>query len=179
MVCNRCIFAVKGILQQLDIDFEEVNLGQAILKEELDSEKLTQLSKSLQDIGFEIIDDKRTRLIEKIKSVIIELIYKSEHPLNINLSDFLADKVNYDYKYLSSIFSEVEGKTIEKYYISQKIERVKELLVYDELNLSEIAFKLGYSSVAHLSSQFKKITGLTPSHFKQIGAQRRKPIDEV
>ena len=126
-----------------------------------------------------MIDDKKSRIIEKIKNIIIDLVHHQDNEAKTNLSDVLSNELHHDYNYLSNLFSEVEGTTIEKYFIAQKIERVKELLVYDELSLSEIAFQLNYSSVAYLSNQFKKTTGLTPSHFKQIKEEKRKPLDEV
>src|SRR5690606_36069809 len=133
----------------------------------------------LQTLGFELIDDKRSRQIMQIKSAIIDLVHQRNNSIKINLSNYVSNKLNHDYTYLSNLFSEVEGTTIEKYFIAQKIEKVKELLVYDELSLSEISFQLNYSSVAYLSNQFKKVTGLTPSHFKQIRADKRKPLDKV
>ncbi|KKX47548.1 AraC family transcriptional reguator [Sphingobacterium sp. IITKGP-BTPF85] len=134
---------------------------------------------ALDPLGFEVIDDKKCRIIERIKNIIIELVHNRDSDIKTNLSDVLSNKLHHDYNYLSNLFSEVEGTTIEKYFIAQKIEKVKELLVYDELSLSEIAFRLNYSSVAYLSNQFKKVTGLTPSHFKQIKEDKRKPLDEV
>ncbi|MEA4982682.1 MAG: AraC family transcriptional regulator, partial [Paludibacter sp.] len=129
--------------------------------------------------GFQLIDDKKSRIIEKVKNTIVDLVHLHDNNIQTNLSDVLSDALHLDYKYLSNIFSEVEGTTIEKYFIAQKIEKVKELLVYDELSLSEIALRLNYSSVAYLSNQFKKVTGLTPSHFKQVGENKRKPLDQV
>jgi YesN/AraC family two-component response regulator len=129
--------------------------------------------------GLELMDDKRTVLIEKIKNVIIDLVYHSDEPLSINFSRYLSEKLDHDYTYLANLFSEVQGITIEKFFIAHKIERVKELLVYNELNLTEIAFKMHYSSVSHLSSQFKKVTGLTPSHFKQLKNKRRTMLEDV
>jgi YesN/AraC family two-component response regulator len=137
------------------------------------------VEKLLESLGFEIIDDKKSRIIEKIKNTIIDLVHHQDNDVKINLSDVLSDKLHHDYNYLSNLFSEVEGTTIEKYFIAQKVEKVKELLVYDELSLSEIANRLNYSSVAYLSNQFKKVTGLTPSHFKQIKEDKRKPLDKV
>lgn len=180
MVCNRCKMVVASELKKMGYTLLSVSLGEVTLTEELNDNERQQVSNMLGELGFELIDDKRSRLIEQIKTTLIELIHynKDEH-LKVNLSDYLSEKMHLDYNYMSNIFSEVEGTTIEKFVIAQKIERVKELLVYDELNLSEIAFQLNYSSVAHLSSQFKKITGLTPSHFKKIGSQKRKPLDKV
>ena len=132
-----------------------------------------------RNIIQQVDDDKKSRLIERIKTLIIELVHRQNNELSINLSDYLKSHVNHDYHYVSALFSEVEGTTIEKYFIAQKIEKVKELLVYDELSLSEIADQLNYSSVGYLSSQFKKVTGFTPSHFKQIKEKKRKPLDQV
>ena len=147
--------------------------------EELTNEKKMQLNIVLKSFGFDLIDDRKSRLIEKIKNIIVELVHYSEELLQTNFSDYLSAKLHQDYSYLSNLFSEVEGITIERFLIAQKIERVKELLKYDELSLTEISYKLGYSSVAHLSSQFKKITGLTPSHFKQAGQYKRKSLDKI
>jgi AraC-like DNA-binding protein len=179
MVCDRCILAVKNIMKEMDIPCSSIRLGELTLAGDISVEKLNLLSDKLNAIGFELINDKKSRIIEKIKTTVIELVQSSEAQLKINLSDYLANRLNYDYKYLSTLFSEVEGITIEKYFISQKIEKVKELLVYDELSLSEISDSLGYSSVSYLSNQFKKVTGLTPSHFKNIRTEKRKPLDKV
>ena len=145
----------------------------------MDTENMEKLKKQLLDYGFELIDDTKSRIIERIKNTIVSLIHHNTVDLKVNYSQYIESQLNKDYSYLSSLFSEVEGTTIEKYIIHQKIEKVKELLVYDELTLSEIAYKMGYGSVAYLSSQFKKVTGLTPSHFKQVKENKRKPLDEV
>lgn len=180
MVCNRCIMVVSNQLTKLGVQPESVVLGQVTLKDELNEEKLNAIKEMLESYGFELIDDKRRKLIESIKSIIIEAIhYGDNERRTFNFSDLISEKLGKDYNYLSSLFSEVEGTTIEKYIINQKIEKVKELLVYDELSLSEIAYKMGYSSVAHLSNQFKKVTGLTPSYFKKVGMNRRKPLDKI
>lgn len=179
MVCNRCIMVVQIELDKLGLDVKNIQLGEVTLDRKLAGEEKNKLSEALTKLGFEIIDDKKSRIIEKIKNVIIELVHYVESGNKTTLSDVLSDKLHHDYNYLSNLFSEVEGTTIEKYFIAQKIEKVKELLVYNELSLSEIAFRLNYSSVAYLSNQFKKVTGLTPSHFKQIREDRRKPLDEV
>ena len=146
---------------------------------ELTDEQKKNFDAVLTSLGFELIDDKKSRIIEKIKNIIIELVHHQDNDTKNNLSDVLISKLHHDYNYLSNLFSEIEGTTIEKYFIAQKIEKVKELLVYDELSLSEIAFRLNYSSVAYLSNQFKKVTGLTPSHFKQIREDKRKSLDKV
>ena len=179
MVCNRCIMVVKNELEKMGFEPLKVILGEVELSRELSSSDKDRINKHLLTFGFELIDDKRSRIIGQIKSSIIELVHHHNSKLKTNLSEYLSSKLHHDYTYLSNLFSEVEGTTIEKYFIAQKIERVKELLVYDELSLSEIAFQLNYSSVAHLSNQFKKVTGLTPSHFKNIKSDKRKPLDEV
>jgi len=179
MVCNRCILVVQSELEKLGLQVESVRLGEATVADTLSSEKSAQLEETLVSLGFEVIDDKKGRIIEEIKRIIIELVHYRDEGQKNNLSDLLSSELHHDYNYLSNLFSEVEGTTIEKYLIAQKIERVKELLVYDELSLSEIAFKLNYSSVAYLSNQFKKVTGLTPSHFRKIGEGKRTPLDQV
>lgn len=179
MVCNRCIMVVRSELEKLGIEPVSVGLGEVTLSKALDSSQKEKLSEVLESFGFSLIDDKKARLIEQVKTLIVELVHYNNNDLKINLSDYISEKVHHDYNYISNLFSEVEDTTIEKYFIAQKIEKVKELLVYDELTLNEIAFKLNYSSVAHLSAQFKKVTGLTPTHFKQIKTNNRKPLDEV
>jgi len=170
---------VENELKKLNLPVTKVELGEVELQKELSREEKEKLDKALTSLGFELIDDKKSRIIEKIRTVIIDMIHHQDNDSKVNLSDVLSRELHHDYNYLSNLFSEVEGTTIEKYVIAQKIERVKELLVYDELSLSEIAFQLNYSSVAYLSNQFKKVTGLTPSHFKQIGENKRKPLDKV
>lgn len=179
MVCNRCIMAVKSELEKLGLSPDSVQLGEVTFEQDLTAIQKEAIEQALVPLGFELIDDKKSRLIERIKNLIIELVHHRNNELQTNLSDYLSSQLHQDYAYLSALFSEVEGNTIEKYYIAQKIERVKELLVYDELSLSEIAFQLNYSSVAHLSNQFKKVTGLTPSFFKQIRLEKRKPLDQI
>ncbi len=179
MVCNRCIMVVQSELNKLGLNVKSIKLGEVILDKELPSEEKTNLINALLPLGFEVIDDKKSRIIEQIKNTIIDLVHQQDNEIKANLSDVLSEKLNHDYNYLSNLFSEVEGTTIEKYLIAQKIEKVKELLVYDELSLSEIAYRMNYSSVAYLSNQFKKVTGLSPSHFKQIREDKRKPLDEV
>ncbi|WP_312824408.1 AraC family transcriptional regulator [Epilithonimonas sp.] len=179
MVCDRCIMVVQNKLEKLGLDAKNIKLGEVILSKEITSLEKENLSKTLEPLGFEVIDDKKGRIIEKIKNIIIDLVHHQDSDVKTNLSDVLSDKLHHDYNYLSNLFSEVEGTTIEKYFIAQKVEKVKELLVYDELSLSEIANRLNYSSVAYLSNQFKKVTGLTPSHFKQIKEDKRKPLDKV
>ena len=170
---------VQNELNNLNFDIKSIKLGEVILNIEPTADEKNKLGAILTSLGFELIDDKKSRIIEKIKNTIIELVHHKNSDIKNNLSDVLSNALHHDYNYLSNLFSEIEGTTIEKYFIAQKIERVKELLVYDELSLSEIAYQLNYSSVAYLSNQFKKVTGLTPSHFKQIKEDRRKPLDEV
>jgi AraC-like DNA-binding protein len=179
MVCNRCIMVVQQELDKLGLPVQSIRLGEVQLDSEPPAAAKKQLEQVLLGLGFELIDDKKSRIIEKIKTLIIELVHQQDNDTKTNLSALLSDKLHHEYNYLSNLFSEVEGSTIEKYFIAQKIEKVKELLVYDELSLSEIAFRLNYSSVAYLSNQFKKVTGLTPSHFRQIREDKRKPLDQV
>ena len=179
MVCIRCKMAVKSELENFGLHYSFVDFGEAEIRENISQEQREQLNIALKKSGFELMDDKKSMLIEKIKILILELVHYSDEPLKKNLSDYISEKLNYDYTYLANLFSEAQGTTIEKFFINHKIERIKELLVYDELNLKEIAFKLHYSSVAHLSSQFKKHTGLTPSHFKQLKHKKRVPLENV
>ena len=179
MVCSRCILAVSNIFHEAGFTEAEVQLGKVSVTDSFSEDKLTLIEGQLKNIGFEVMNDSKSRLIEHIKNIVIDIIYKHPLEIKVNHSDYLAGQLNLDYNYLSTLFSSVEGTTIEKYMINLKIERVKELLVYDEKTLSEIADELGYSSVAHLSGQFKKVTGFTPSYFKKLGEQKRKSIDEV
>ena len=179
MVCNRCITAVKQELERLNMAPSALTLGVVTLEKAPDENQLQQLKEGLSSLGFELLDDEKKKLIEKIKNIIIEQVHYSTSNAEHNFSDIITEKIHKDYSYVSGLFSDVEGITIEKYIINQKIEKAKELLVYNELSLSEIAFQMGYSSVAHLSSQFKKVTGLTPSYYKTSGGLRRKPLDEV
>lgn len=179
MVCNRCIMVVQNELDTLNLNVKSIKLGEVVLNSEPTDQERIEFEKVLIALGFELIDDKKGRIIEKIKTQIIELVHHQYNELKTNLSEVLSNNIHHDYNYMSNLFSEVEGTTIEKYFIAQKIEKVKELLVYDELSLSEIAFRLNYSSVAYLSNQFKKVTGLSPTHFKKIRKDKRKPLDEV
>ncbi len=179
MVCNRCIMVVENELHKLNLHIKHISLGQVEIAESLTKNESEELAASFSALGFELIDDKRTVLIEQVKHLVLDLIRNQHNDTNLNLSEIISKEIHHDYNYVSSLFSEVEGMTIEKYFISQKIEYVKELLVYDELTLSEIAYQLNYSSVAYLSNQFKKVTGLTPSHFKQIKENKRKPLDNI
>jgi AraC family transcriptional regulator len=179
MVCNRCINAVSSLLAEFKIPYTSVQLGEVFLQKELSQKQIDTLKNRLGELGFELLDDTKKKIIEKIKNSIVKQVHYNDQNEPYTLSNILSSSLHKDYSYLSRLFSEVEGITIEKYFINQKIEKAKELLVYDELSLSEIAFQLGYSSVAHLSSQFKKITGLTPSHFKKTGAGQRKSLDQI
>lgn len=179
MVCIRCKMVVKEELTRLGLHCIMVELGEVEITETITPRQHDQIQVALLRSGLELMDDKKSMLIQKIKNVIIELVHYSEEPLRVKFSEYLSKKLNYDYTYLANIFSEVQGTTIEKFIISHKIERVKELLVYDQLNLSEIAYLMHYSSVSHLSAQFKKVTGLTPSHFKQIKKKRRNMLDDL
>ncbi|CAN5329819.1 hypothetical protein BH23BAC2_BH23BAC2_00190 [soil metagenome] len=170
---------VQNEMNKLGLEIKNVKLGQVTLEKELSNSERDALDRALVPLGFQVIDDKKSRIIERIKNIIIDLVHHQNNEAKTNLSDILSEKLNHDYNYLSNLFSEVETTTIEKYFIAQRVEKVKELLVYDELSLSEIAYRLNYSSVAYLSNQFKKVTGLTPSHFKQIREDKRKPLDKV
>jgi AraC-like DNA-binding protein len=179
MVCIRCKMVVKSELEKLGLHYIVVDLGETEIMEDISKEQLDRLNVALKKSGFELMDDRKSILVEKIKTIIIELVHYTDEQIKINLSDYLSQKLNHDYTYLANLFSEVKGITIEKFYLSHKIEKVKELLVYDELNLTEIAYKMHYSSVAHLSNQFKKMTGLTPSHFKNLKKKRRSALGEL
>lgn len=170
---------VRAELEKLGIQYSYVKIGEANILGDVHPEELVQLSVALKKSGLELMDDKKSILVEKIKNVIVELVHYTDDQIKVNLSDYLSEKLGYDYTYMANLFSEVKGITIEKFYLSHKIERVKELIVYDELNLTEISYKMHYSSVAHLSNQFKKITGLTPSHFKKLRNKRRDSLDNV
>ena len=179
MVCIRCKMLVKAELEKLGLHYTTVDLGEVDILENITTEQLSRLNVALKKSGLELMDDKKAILVEKIKTIIIEQVHYTDEQIKINLSNYLSEKLNHDYTYLANLFSEVKGTTIEKFYLLHKIEKVKELLVYDELNLTEIAYKLHYSSVSHLSSQFKRITGLTPSHFKTLKHKRRSVLGNV
>jgi AraC-like DNA-binding protein len=179
MVSNRCKMAVKDELKKLGLHFIVVDLGEVEIMEDLSAEQMERLKAGLLSSGLQLMDDKKAVLIEKINNVITEMIHYSDESPKMNYSDYISEKLKYDYTYLSNLFSEVKGITIQQFIIIHKIERVKELLLYDELNLTEISYKLHYSSVAHLSNQFKKVTGLSPSHFKQLKDKKRSPIEEI
>jgi AraC-like DNA-binding protein len=171
---------VRNEMDRLGIDYKNIQLGEVELDEEPTEATLGQFRERLAADGFELLDDKKSKIVERIKNIIVSLIHgKDADEFNLKLSAMIQEKLGMDYHYLSALFSSVEGITIEKYAILQKIEKVKELLIYDEKSLSEIAYEMGYSSVQHLSQQFKKITGLTPSHFKQLKENKRKPLDKI
>jgi len=179
MVSNRCKMAVKEELRKLGLHFVIVDLGEVEIMEDLSPSELELLKTNLLVSGLEVMDDKKGVLIEKIKNAIIEMIHHSDEALKVNLSDYLSEKLHHDYTYLANLFSEAQGTTIAHFVSAHKIERIKELLMYDEMNITEIAWKMNYSSVAHLSNQFKKSTGFTPSQFKQLKNKKRTPIEEI
>ncbi len=179
MVSTRCKMVVKEELRKLGLHFIVVDLGEVEIMETLTFDQREELRAVLLESGLELMDDKRAVLIEKIKNVIIEVVHHSDEIIKVNFSTYLSERLNHDYTYLANLFSEVQGTTIEQFLISHKIERIKELIIYGELNVTEIAWKMNYSSVAHLSNQFKKMTGLSPSHFKQLKDKRRSPIEDI
>ena len=179
MVSNRCKMIVKSELEEFGLHFIIVDMGEVEIMENISTEQRILLNENLEKSGLGLLEDKKRVLIEKIKNIIVELVYYSEEQPKVNLSDYLSGKLNYDYTYLANLFSESQSTTIEHFFLDHKIERVKELLVYDELSLTEIAYKLHYSSVAHLSNQFRKMTGLTPSGYKNLKLKRRKAPENV
>jgi AraC-like DNA-binding protein len=179
MVSNRCKMVVKEILKEMNLHFILVDLGEVDIMEDLTLEQREILKNELLESGLELMDDKKSILIEKIKTIIIQMIHHTEEDIKINFSDYLSEKLHHNYNYLANLFSDIQGTTIEHFIISHKVERVKELMIYGELTITEIAYKMNYSSVAHLSTQFKKVTGLSPSHFKQLKDKRRNPIEEI
>nr|WP_235832063.1 AraC family transcriptional regulator [Flavobacterium ranwuense] len=179
MVCNRCIMVVKSELEKFGLHAISVELGEVEISEDLNKRKEQELNEKLVALGFEIIDDKKSRVVEKVKNLIVELVHFKDNRFKTNLSDYIVAAIGQDYSYISNLFSLQEITTIEQYYILQKIERVKELIVYDEFSLNEIAFQLNYSSASHLSKQFKKVTGLTPTFFKNLKEQKRHPLDNL
>jgi AraC-like DNA-binding protein len=179
MVSNRCKLAVREILKTMQLHFVVIDLGEVDVMEELNAGQISYLRNELLQSGLELMDDKKSILIEKIKTTIIEMVHYSEDLQKTNFSTYLSEKLGYNYTYLANLFSEMQGSTIEHFIILHKVERIKELIFYGELNITEIAYNMNYSSVAHLSSQFKKVTGLSPSHFKQLKDKRRTPIEEV
>ena len=179
MVCSRCEMVVRTVFEKMEIPILSMQLGEVGISENLDENQKQLLSENLKALGFELLDDKISKTIERIKNLIIDVVHYQNEKLKINLSSYIVEDLKQDYSTLSNLFSETEGITIEHYFIAQKIEKVKELLIYNELSLSEIAFQLNYSSVAHLSNQFKKTTGITPTQFKQLKDKKRKQIDEL
>ncbi len=179
MISLRCKMMVREELKKLNLDYLNIDLGVVEILGEISPERWELLRENLAKSGLELLDDKRAILIERIKNVIVEMVHYTDEIPKVNYSDYISEKLHHDYTYLSNIFSEVKGITIQHYIIMHKIERVKELLLYDELNLTEIAFMLNYSSVAHLSNQFKKITGLSPSFFKQMKYKRNKNLENI
>jgi AraC-like DNA-binding protein len=180
MVCQRCIQAVKAETEKLGIRNADITLGQIHFPEtQPDTQVMEILKSALYNLGFEIIDDKKSRLIERVKTIVIEKIHHNDGELRNNWSEIIAGELHYEYNYISNLFSSIEGITIEQYIIRQKVEKIKELLFYDELTLSEIAFRLGYSSGAYLTNQFKKITGMTPGQFRKLLSKNRNAIDQL
>lgn len=179
MVSLRCKMVVKAELKKIGLDVVAINLGVIETSECISLEQMQILKMNLKKAGLELLDDKRSILVEKIKNVIVEMVHYSDEKLKINFSDFISEKLNYDYTYMSNIFSEVRGITIQQFIILNKVERIKELLLYDELSLSEISYQLDYSSPAHLSNQFKKMTGLTPSFYKQMKKRRKTSLENL
>jgi len=179
MVSNRCKMAVKEVLAKLGLHFIVVDLGEIDIMEEISGEQLENFRIALSDGGFELMDNTRSILIERIINVVIQMVHNTDEMIKINFSDYLTEKLNHDYNYMSKIFSEVKGITIQQFIIIHKIERIKELLLYHELNLTEISYKLNYCSVSHLSNQFRKVTGLSPSEFKHIKYNSRRSIEDI
>lgn len=180
MVCNRCIKEVRTEIEKLDFNISAIKLGEVeLLDTELSANQKQIIATALTNAGFELIDNHKNRIVEKIKTAVIDFVHYNDELPQYKHSELISSKLNLDYQYISKVFSEVEGITIEQYIIQQKIEKIKEYIVYDELNLRQIALRMGYSSVAHLSAQFKKVTGLPPSHFKNMGLTQRKPLDKI
>lgn len=179
MVCQRCVMTVKDILHQQNIPFENITLGEVDLTEKISEEQTKKLQASLHKVGFELIETRVNKIVEDIKQRVMEYLALGMDSQEIKLSAFITQKLPYDYSYISDLFSSIEGKTIEQFFILQRIEKVKELIVYDQLSLTEISYQTGFSSVHHLSTQFKKVTGLSPSHFKKVAGDKRKSLDNV
>jgi AraC-like DNA-binding protein len=179
MLSARSKMEVKEVFKKLNLHFVFVEMGEVEIMETLNAEQLEELKQALLRIGLELMDDKKAVLIDKIKNVVIDIVHFSEENIKINFSQHLSEKLNHNYTYMANLFSQIQGTTIEQFMISHKVERIKELIIYDEMNISEIAWKMNYSSVAHLSNQFKKITGLTPTQFKQLKNRTRTPIEEI
>jgi len=179
MVCQRCIMTVENIFNKLKIPYNKVELGEIDLPGKINATQRNELETALHSVGFELIETRVNKVVEDIKQAVMEYLGLGMDSQEVKMSSFITDRVPYEYSYLSDLFSSIEGKTIEQYFILQRIEKVKELLVYDQLSLTEISYRTGFSSVHHLSSQFKKVTGLTPSHFKKIGLEKRKSLDRL
>ncbi|HKX87309.1 MAG TPA: AraC family transcriptional regulator [Flavobacterium sp.] len=179
MVCSRCKMVVKTEFEKLGLPIISVELGEVVLEKDISVNEKEVLLQNLRLLGFDLIDDKKSKTIDKIKTLIIDLVQNKNNDLKSNLSDYLSQELHQDYNTLSNLFSEVESTTIEKYFMNQKIEKVKELILYDELSLSEIAYSLNYSSVSHLSNQFKKITGFSPTYFKNLKSIKRRQIEDL
>ena len=179
MVCQRCVLTVENIFTELKVPFHKISLGEVDLDQKLSTDELKTIDEALQKVGFELIERRVNKIIEDIKKAVIEYLNLGMENENLKLSSFITKKIPYDYSYLSDLFSTIEGKTVEQFFILSRIEKVKELLVYDQLSLTEISYQTGFSSVHHLSAQFKKVTGLTPSHFKRIAADKRKYLDRL
>lgn len=179
MVSTRCILTVKEVLKNSGLHFDVVGLGEVEILEEISDTKREQLKRALSESGLQLIDNKKSILIERIKNTIIEMIHRADEMIKVNFSSYLSEKLNHDYTYMANLFSAAQGTTIEQFIIFHKVERIKELIIYNEMNITEIAWKLNYSSVAHLSNQFKKVTGLSPTHFKQLKDKKRIAIEEV
>jgi AraC-like DNA-binding protein len=179
MVSNRCKMAVKATLKELNLHFMVVDLGEVEIMENINPEQRELIRTSLLHSGLELMDDKKSVLIENVKNIIIEMVHHSDEMIKTNFSDYLSEKLGQNYTYLSNLFSEIQGTTIEKFIIAHKIERIKELIIYGEQNITEIAWNMNYSSTAHLSNQFKKVTGLTPTHFKKLKNNIRIPLEEI
>jgi AraC family transcriptional regulator len=179
MVCQRCIMTVENIFNNLGIAFNHVSMGEVDLPAKPTEAQLKSIEKELNKVGFELIATRLNKIVEDIKQLVMEYLALGMDSQNIRLSSFITNKLSYDYSYLSDLFSSIEGRTIEQFFILQRIEKVKELLVYDQLSLTEISYQTGFSSVHHLSSQFKKVTGLTPSHFKKVAEDKRRSLDKI
>ena len=179
MVCQRCILTVETILRNLEVGYTKVSLGEVELSEELKKAKLREVENELKKVGFQLIETRVNKIVEDIKKLVLEYVNDQSGENNLKLSSYITRQLHYDYSYLSDLFSSIEGVTIEQFFIIQRIEKVKEFMVYEELTLTEISYQTGFSSVHHLSSQFKKLTGLSPSHFKKIATEKRKSIDRT
>lgn len=179
MVCPRCVMVVRQILEDLKIDYHQITLGEIELKNSINESARIKFSENLEKVGFSLIDDRKSRIIDQMKMLVIDRIHHPSEDSHFKWTELISESLHYDYKYLSTLFSSVEGITLEQYIIRQKIERIKELMIYDELTLTQIAYQLKYSSVAHLSGQFKQFTGMTPSQFKRAIDHNRQGLDAI